>query len=109
MDRGIFIKLYLLSYYIYIDSVYKKKKINLFATLFFQNFTIQYWTSQGADRRKLVMGMPMYGQSFSLASKDENELNAPTYGGGEAGEETRARGFLAYYEVTIEKVLLLVE
>lgn len=43
--------------------------------------------------------MPMYGQSFSLADNSANGLNAATYGGGEAGEETRARGFLAYYEV----------
>lgn len=41
----------------------------------------------------------MYGQSFSLADNKDNGLNAPTYGGGEAGEDTRARGFLAYYEV----------
>lgn len=45
------------------------------------------------------MGMPMYGQSFSLANKDANGLNEATYGGGEAGEFTRARGFLSYYEV----------
>ncbi|EFA10488.1 chitinase 10 isoform X1 [Tribolium castaneum] len=63
------------------------------------NFTIHYWIEKGADRRKLVMGMPMYGQSFSLADNNQNGLNAATYGGGEAGEETRARGFLAYYEI----------
>nr|XP_023029163.1 probable chitinase 10 isoform X2 [Leptinotarsa decemlineata] len=63
------------------------------------NFTIHYWIEKGADRRKLVMGMPMYGQSFSLADNDKNGLNVATYGGGEAGEETRARGFLAYYEI----------
>ncbi|CAG9760168.1 unnamed protein product [Ceutorhynchus assimilis] len=63
------------------------------------NFTINYWIEQGADRKKLVMGMPMYGQSFSLADNNENGLNAATYGGGEAGEDTRARGFLAYYEI----------
>nr|AUF41628.1 chitinase 4 [Rhynchophorus ferrugineus] len=63
------------------------------------NFTIHYWIEKGADRKKLVLGMPMYGQSFSLAETNENGLNAPTYGGGEAGEETRARGFLAYYEI----------
>lgn len=65
-----------------------------------QNSTIHYWIEQGADRKKLVLGMPMYGQSFSLAENTENGLNAPTYGGGEAGEETRARGFLSYYEVS---------
>lgn len=70
--------------------------------LFFQNFTINYWIEKGADRKKLVMGMPMYGQSFSLADNSNNGLNAPTYGGGEAGEETRARGFLAYYEVSFQ-------
>lgn len=63
------------------------------------NFTVHYWIEQGADRKKLVLGMPMYGQSFSLADVKDTGLNAPTYGGGEAGEETRARGFLAYYEI----------
>jgi chitinase len=63
------------------------------------NFTINYWIQKGADPRKLIMGMPTYGQSFSLAERTNHGLNAPTYGGGEAGEETRARGFLSYYEI----------
>ncbi|XP_055903295.1 probable chitinase 10 [Eupeodes corollae] len=63
------------------------------------NFSISYWINQGADRRKIIMGMPMYGQSFSLAQANGHDLNAPTYGGGEAGEATRARGFLSYYEI----------
>ncbi|XP_018794816.1 PREDICTED: probable chitinase 3 [Bactrocera latifrons] len=63
------------------------------------NFSINYWLQNGADRQKIIMGMPMYGQSFSLAQAADHDLNAPTYGGGEAGEATRARGFLAYYEI----------
>ncbi|KAH8400517.1 hypothetical protein KR222_002936, partial [Zaprionus bogoriensis] len=63
------------------------------------NYSINYWLSSGADRKKIVMGMPMYGQSFSLAQASDHQLNAPTYGGGEAGEATRARGFLSYYEI----------
>lgn len=70
-----------------------------FDTTFNANYSINYWISSGADRRKLVMGMPMYGQSFSLADNNKNQLNQATYGGGEAGEATRARGFLAYYEI----------
>lgn len=70
-----------------------------FDKTFNANFTIHYWIQQGADPRKLVMGMPMYGQSFSLADRKNNGLNAKTYGGGEAGQYTRARGFLSYYEV----------
>ncbi|CAH0390045.1 unnamed protein product [Bemisia tabaci] len=63
------------------------------------NWTLHYWVKKGAAREKLVFGMPMYGQSFSLADRTQNGLNSPTYGGGEAGEETRARGFLSYYEI----------
>lgn len=63
------------------------------------NFTIHYWIQQGADPRKLVLGMPMYGQSFSLADNSRHGLNSQTYGGGEAGDATRARGFLSYYEI----------
>lgn len=50
------------------------------------------------------MGLPMYGQSFSLANAQMNGLNSPTYGGGEAGEFTRARGFMSYYEV--DKIMI---
>nr|QDA39872.1 chitinase 4 [Phenacoccus solenopsis] len=63
------------------------------------NFSIHYWVDKGADRKKIVMGMPMYGQSFTLATPKNNTLNSKAYGGGEAGESTRARGFLAYYEI----------
>lgn len=47
------------------------------------------------------MGMPMYGTSFTLANIKNNTLNAKAFGGGEAGEHTRSRGFLAYYEVRV--------
>lgn len=43
--------------------------------------------------------MPLYGQSFSLADASEHGLNAKSYGPGEAGEFTRAGGFLAFYEI----------
>lgn len=43
--------------------------------------------------------MPLYGQSFTLNDPLVNGLNAPARTGGTAGPFTRARGFLAYYEV----------
>lgn len=69
-----------------------------------QNTTIHYWIDAGADRRKLVLGMPMYGQSFTLSQANQNTLAQKSYGGGEAGPYTRARGFLAYYEVRVYTV-----
>ena len=43
--------------------------------------------------------MPLYGQSFTLASSGNNGLNAPSSGAGQAGQFTRQAGFLAYYEI----------
>ena len=50
------------------------------------------------DISRLVLGMPLYGQSFTLENPAENGLNSPAEGGN-SGEYTRARGFLAYYEI----------
>merc|ERR1712168_1766162 len=63
------------------------------------NFTMNYWIESGAPPKKLVMGMPLYGQSFTLSNKKENGLNAPARDGGAAGPATRAKGFLAYHEI----------
>lgn len=69
---------------------------------FNSNFTINYWIQQGTPSRKIIMGVPMYGQSFVLSSPSNNGLNAPSYGGGEAGKYTRANGFLAFYEICVK-------
>jgi chitinase len=45
------------------------------------------------------MGMPLYGQSFRLEKESNHGLNAKAPGPGQAGEYTRAAGFLAYYEI----------
>jgi chitinase len=63
------------------------------------NFTMHYWKQQGADAKKLIMGMPLYGQAFALANPSEHGLGAPDRGKAQAGEFTRAAGFLAYYEI----------
>lgn len=54
---------------------------------------------KGAPPRKLVMGMPLYGQAFTLSDAKNTGLNSRAPGPGQAGEYTRAAGFLAYYEV----------
>lgn len=43
--------------------------------------------------------MPLYGQSFTLETVYNNGLNSKASGPGQAGEFTRAPGFLAYYEI----------
>merc|ERR1711981_734958 len=67
---------------------------------FSSNYTMNYWHSKGADKNKLVMGMPMYGQTFTLGNPSENGLGAPApQGGGNKGRFTRQKGFASYYEI----------
>lgn len=43
--------------------------------------------------------MGTYGRSFTLSNLSNYGMNAPTTGGGTAGEFTKESGFLAFYEV----------
>ena len=53
----------------------------------------------GAPKDKIVVGTATYGRTFTLTRPDVHGFNAPTSGGGEAGEFTRESGFLAFYEI----------
>ncbi|XP_018916542.2 uncharacterized protein Cht6 isoform X2 [Bemisia tabaci] len=63
------------------------------------DYTIKHYLKLGADREKLVLGIPTYGRSYTLFNKDANQLGAPADGPGEQGEATREKGYLAYYEI----------
>ena len=63
------------------------------------NYTLNYWIRLGGDPKKVIMGIPLYGQSFTLTNPSDNGLNAPAKGTGNEGPYTRQGGFLAYYEV----------
>lgn len=60
---------------------------------------VKIWEKLGAPKDKIVVGTATYGRSFTLSRSDVNGFNAPTSGGGEAGEFTRESGFLAFYEI----------
>lgn len=53
----------------------------------------------GADRDKLVLGIPTYGRSYTLFNPESNEIGAPADGPGDQGDATREKGYLAYYEI----------
>lgn len=62
---------------------------------------MNYWAQKGADKKKLVMGMPMYGQTYTLSSPSAGTgMGIPAIGGGTQGPFTRQSGFSAYYEVS---------
>ena len=50
---------------------------------------MNYWAESGCPKSKLVMGMPLYGQSFTLTNAKDNGLNAAARDGGTTGVATR--------------------
>ena len=68
--------------------------------LFLQNWASNYWVEKGCPRNKLVIGMGLYGRSFTLTNPNSNGLMAPAKSAGQAGKFTREGGFLSYYEVS---------
>ncbi|XP_022207565.2 serine-rich adhesin for platelets [Nilaparvata lugens] len=63
------------------------------------DYTIKHYLKSGADRDKLVLGIPTYGRSYTLFNPDSTALGSPADGPGEQGEATREKGYLAYYEI----------
>uniref|UniRef100_G1QUJ7 Chitinase 3 like 2 n=2 Tax=Nomascus leucogenys TaxID=61853 RepID=G1QUJ7_NOMLE len=61
-------------------------------------YAVGYWICKGMPSEKVVMGIPTYGHSFTLASA-ETTVGAPASGPGAAGPITEFSGFLAYYEI----------
>ncbi|KAL5286328.1 CHIA.2 family protein [Megaselia abdita] len=64
---------------------------------------VSYWIESGAPPSKLVMGIPLYGRSFTLADSKNFNINAPTNGPGLPGPLTRTSGFLGYNEICTNK------
>ncbi|XP_017890421.1 acidic mammalian chitinase-like [Ceratina calcarata] len=63
------------------------------------NASVQYWLSEGASADKLILGVPSYGRSFTLANPGNNGVGAPASGPGNSGPYTQATGMLGYNEI----------
>lgn len=60
---------------------------------------MNYLTSLGAEKKKLVAGIPFYGQAYRLTQPDHSRLGDSAAGPGNPGEFTGQPGMLAYYEI----------
>eukprot|EP00095_Tigriopus_kingsejongensis_P006279 snap_masked-scaffold1533_size36968-processed-gene-0.3 protein:Tk06279 transcript:snap_masked-scaffold1533_size36968-processed-gene-0.3-mRNA-1 annotation:"chitinase" len=63
------------------------------------DFAAKEWARQGAPLEKIIIGMPVYGRTFTLADPTKFDIGAEVVKGGEAGRYTGEEGFLSYYEI----------
>ncbi|XP_022107744.1 chitotriosidase-1-like, partial [Acanthaster planci] len=59
---------------------------------------VDIWLEGGTPPSKLVLGMGLYGRSFTLRGQ-QTGIGAPVSGPGTPGVSTREDGFLSYYEI----------
>lgn len=76
----------------------KHSKKNIF---FSQDACVRYWLKSGCPPEKLIVGVPSYGRTFTLANTNQYDLGAPARGPGTAGPYTREAGMLGYNEICV--------
>lgn len=54
------------------------------------------------NAEKLVLGIPFFGRTYSLASSARSVPGAAVTGWGEEGAYTQTKGLLSYFEVSIK-------
>ena len=62
---------------------------------------MKYWLSQGAPKSKLIVGIPTYGQSWTLSSTYTN-IGSAASGAGSQGSIAQQTGMLSYQEICLD-------
>ncbi|XP_011845880.1 PREDICTED: chitotriosidase-1 isoform X3 [Mandrillus leucophaeus] len=81
------------------SPLYKRQEESGAAASLNVDAAVQMWLQKGTPASKLILGMPTYGRSFTLASPSDTRVGAPATGSGTPGPFTKEGGILAYYEV----------
>ncbi|KAJ8681992.1 hypothetical protein QAD02_017784 [Eretmocerus hayati] len=63
------------------------------------NASVHYWLEEGAPAHKLVLGVPFYARTFTLADPNDNKIGASISGPGKAGPYTKQDGSMGYNEL----------
>ncbi|KAG4068239.1 hypothetical protein HA402_007759 [Bradysia odoriphaga] len=77
------------------SPLYKRHNENSMLSLLNINASVNYYVSQGLDKRKIVIGLPTYGHTFHLVNAFNTKIGAPSDDSGSIGEH----GFVTYSEL----------
>jgi len=66
-----------------------------------QESSINTLLHKGADRNKLVLGLPLYGRIFKLKSREGVGIHRESEGAGLLGPYVKEPGFWGYNEVSL--------
>ena len=61
---------------------------------------MRFYLKLGAERRKLVVGIPTYGRSYTLIDENFSGVQAAAESPGLKGKYTKEDGYLSFYEVS---------
>ncbi|XP_055379611.1 chitinase-3-like protein 1 [Condylostylus longicornis] len=64
--------------------------------------TVNNWIANGASPSKLILGIPVYGRTWSLSNPNSNAVGSPANGPGMAGPYSKESGVLTYLEICEE-------
>lgn len=62
---------------------------------------MKYIIRHGMAAEKLVLGIPLFGRSYTLAPSTLPSPGAAVDGWGDEGQYTQTKGMLSYFEVNI--------
>lgn len=60
---------------------------------------VQYWLRSGCPKEKLIVGIPSYGRTFTLADPKNYGVGAPVSGLGRPGAFIEEGGFIPFFEI----------
>ncbi|CAL4109527.1 unnamed protein product [Meganyctiphanes norvegica] len=69
------------------------------------DFAVQYWIDGGCPPVKLVMGIPVYGRTYTLEDPSQTGFFAPTSLPGIPGVYTNESGLMGYHELCFSQIL----
>jgi chitinase len=72
-------------------------------SVFNVNYTVNYWLSLGADKKKIVMGMPFYGRAWTINISNPI-IPSPVVDMSPPGFISGEEGVLGYNEVNLCKI-----